>query len=209
MIAKILVLFLLCVTPGAVRAQERVPVVPTEVRPFVGRDRAVLALESADLNGDRRGDYILVVESSAPQTAGNDLRTLIIITRRADGSLTSAKSNDRVVLCRTCGGAFGDPFDGVYAERNSFTVNNYGGSWQRWNVTYKFDYSRRDRTWQLVEIYRSEYDSHDPQDESSSKSKSLTPRSFGKVDIADFDPDQVARSMSRRLRSKGRGKTAL
>jgi len=83
-----------------------------------------LACESADLNGDGRPDFVLVVETAASANDRNseDERTLMIITRGADGKLKLAKSNSSVVYCRGCGGVFGDPFDSVEVKRNSFTV---------------------------------------------------------------------------------------
>lgn len=164
--------------------------VPDEVRPFVGADMSPLACESADLNGDGRPDFVLVVETAASANDRNseDERTLMIITRGADGKLKLAKSNSNVVYCRGCGGVFGDPFDSVEVKKNSFTVINYGGSAWRWSESYTFNYSRIDKTWQLVRSVSESFHTLTPD---SMKRKVRTPKHFGKVDIADFDTSKI------------------
>jgi len=163
--------------------------VPADVRPFVGDEMSVIALASADLNGDGTTDHVLVVEktTSNRKIQGDDQRTLMIIIR-VGGKLKLAKTNSNVVYCRSCGGAFGDPFAGLVAKRNSFTVDNYGGSSWRWSESYKFSYSRRDRTWQLVMVASDSFNALDP---NVSKTRVRTPKSFGKIDIADFDTGKI------------------
>ncbi|MEQ1645659.1 MAG: hypothetical protein ABL959_19575 [Pyrinomonadaceae bacterium] len=164
--------------------------IPAEVKPFIDKDMSALACESADLNGDGTKDYILVVETAASANDRNseDDRTLIIITRETDGKLKRAKSNDNVVYCRGCGGAFGDPFDSVEVRKNSFTVVNYGGSAWRWSESYTFNYSRIDKTWQLVKSVSDSFNTLAPK---TLKRKIRTPKNFGKVDIADFNTSKL------------------
>ena len=153
----------------------------------------VIALESADLNGDGAADIILVTEDAAQADAGDadkadeahDERRLLILVRGADGKLSEVKRNEKVVYCRSCGGAFGDPFAGVTVRRGGFTVNNYGGSAWRWSESYDFNYSRRDKTWQLVRALSESFNALDPE---KVKRKIRRPKDFGKIDINDFDP---------------------
>jgi hypothetical protein len=149
-----------------------------------------IASEPADLNGDGTIDHILVLErtDAAAGEGSDDKRSLIVLTRDKNGVLKRAASNDKVVYCRSCGGVFGDPFAGIRVKRNSFTVDNYGGSNWRWSDSYKFNYSRRDRTWQLVLITKDSFQATDPD---KSKTKVITPKSFGKINLADFDPDKM------------------
>ena len=187
-IIMLIVLLALSLTVS-VSAQETIDV-PQEVKPFIGKDMSALACKSADLNGDGTKDYVLVVETSASAADRNseDDRTLLIITRGANDELKLAKSNDGVVFCRGCGGAFGDPFDSVEVKRNSFTVVNYGGSAWRWSETFTFNYSRIDKTWQLVKAVSESFNSLAPQ---NLKRKVRTPKNFGKIDIADFDSSKI------------------
>src|SRR5437016_284507 len=146
----------LCVAPIMVAAQKPELKIPLEVAPFAETGTKALALESADLNGDGRGDFILVLEKEKPTKDKDgfpaDQRPLLILTRGADGKLAVAKRNERIVMCSECGGAFGDPFDGIIAGRGTFSVEHYGGSSERWKYSYKFNYSRIDKTWQLVRV---------------------------------------------------------
>jgi hypothetical protein len=168
-------------------AQEDVKV-PDEVKPFVEAGSRAIAVEKGDLNGDGRQDYVLVLEKSNPQMGDDDFpvdqRPLLILTRGTDGKLSVAKRNDEIVMCSKCGGAFGDPFDGVRVGRNTFTVDHYGGSAWRWKYEYTFNYSRIDKTWQLVRVVELDYHTSNP---NKMKTRRYTPRDFGKIDIADFD----------------------
>ena len=115
--------------------------------------------------------------------------------RGEDGGLAEAKRNERIVMCSQCGGVFGDPFEGVTAARNTFTIMFYGGSNWRWAYSYKFNYSRVDKTWQLVRAEETEYHTSDPD---KMKTRAFTPpKDFGKIDVADFDPENYKKAPKR------------
>ena len=184
------VLICLCAAPLIAAPQGGEIIIPPEVTPFVEQGTKAIALERGDLNGDGRGDFILVLEKENPARDGNDFpanqRPLLVLLRGADGKLTAAKRNERIVMCSQCGGVFGDPFEGVVAGRNTFSVEHYGGSNWRWKYSYKFNYSRIDKTWQLVRVQELEYHTSNP---NKGKTKIYRPpKDFGKIDIADFDP---------------------
>jgi hypothetical protein len=191
----VLGLLLLCAAPSLAAAQDDELKVPAEVQPFVERGTKAIAVEAADLNGDGRGDFILVLERENPAKDENDFpvnqRPLLILVRGADGKLAEAKRNERVVMCSQCGGVFGDPFEGVIAGRNTFSVELYGGSNWRWKYSYKFNYSRLDKTWQLVRAEEISYHTSDPD---KMKTRIFTPpKDYGKIDFADFDPEKYKR----------------
>ena len=184
-------LFVLYFAPAIVCAQSSELKIPAEAQVFIGKNDHAIAFESADLNGDGTMDFLLVTEPKTAKTMGEDAgneRTLMILTGDAAGKLKLAKTNKQVVYCKSCGGVFGDPFAGIDVKRNSFTVNNYGGSNWRWSESYQFNYSRIDKTWQLV---RAESESFNALDSNKVKTKIRTPKSFGKVDIANFDPNNI------------------
>jgi hypothetical protein len=190
----------LCVAALIIAAQESEFEVPAEVAPFVESGTKAIALEKADLNGDGRGDFILVLEKENPDKDEDGFpvnqRPLLILLRGADGKLSSAKRNERIIMCSKCGGVFGDPFDGVLAGRNSFSVEHYGGSNWRWKYSYKFNYSRIDKTWQLVRVEALHYHTSDPD---QVETKIYTPpRHFGKIDVADFDPENYLKKAVKR-----------
>lgn len=174
-------------------AQESDLQIPAEVARFVEAGTKALRLEKADLNGDGFEDYLLVLEkqnvsAEDPMEAGQ--RPLLILTGDKTGKLTLAKRNDEIIMCRQCGGIFGDPFEDLIAKPKSFTAHMYGGSAWRWSYTYTFNYSRIDNTWQLVRVEESSYHTSDPD---KAKTKIYTPKTFGKIDIADFNPESYSR----------------
>ncbi len=186
-----LTLLILFLTTTFVVAQEKELKIPDEVKLFIEKDMKAIALESADLNSDGTKDYILVQDKAnfTPEEEYSDEseRPMLILVRGADGKLNIAARNDLIVRCKNCGGAYGDPFDGIEARRNGFTVSNTMGSRERSTESFQFNYSRRDKTWQLVRAVQGEYDTLKPK---SAKTKILTPpKNFGKINFADFDPD--------------------
>lgn len=195
----VLSLILLCSAPLIIAAQDNEIKIPSEVAPFIEKGTKAIALAGGDLNGDSREDFILVLEKEDPAKDENDFpvnqRPLLILARGADGKLTLAKRNERVIMCSACGGVFGDPFEGVEVAKNSFTVDHYGGSNWRWKFLYKFNYSRIDKTWQLVRVEELSYHTSDPD---KVKTKIYTPpKDFGKIDVADFDPENYLKKAAK------------
>lgn len=159
---------------------------PAEVKRILRGNSKLLAVSSADLNGDRQPDYVLVTERKGLADEGNP-RELLIAIKGKDGSLRVVKRNGKIVMCSTCGGGWGDPFPGdVFADTKTFTVQNMGGGGSRWAEEYTFSYSKRDNTWQLVEVANSSFDISDP--ENVRTVRYVPPRDYGKIDISDFDP---------------------
>lgn len=118
--------------------------IPGELRPFVLPGTRALCAAGADLNADGLRDYVLVLEKvNERDTASiwsDAPRPLLVVVRRPGGTLHVAARNDRVVYCAACGGAFGDPFEGVEVGAGTFTVYHYSGSSSRWRADYTFGY---------------------------------------------------------------------
>jgi hypothetical protein len=159
---------------------------PAEIRSFILPKTRLLAMEKADLNRDGLEDYLLVLEKQNPEQEEGQ-RPLLILTRLPDGSLKLVKQNHKLVYCSSCGGMMGDPFQGVKAGKGTFTVSHYGGSAWRWSVDTTFNYSRIDKTWQLVQVQHDSFHAGDPEKVKTERHR--PPKDFGKIDIADFDPD--------------------
>lgn len=188
---KILILLTICFSVIVTNAQTEAIKIPAEVQPFIENGSKAIALESADLNRDNLKDYILVLERENPTQKDEydypkNQRPLLILTRDKNTKLSEAKRNENIVMCSECGGMMGDPFMGVTVGKNTFTVNHYGGSAWRWGLSYKFNYSRIDKTWQLVRFEREDF--HAADQTKTMKRKIKLPKDFGKVDIAAFDP---------------------
>ena len=186
--AASLVLVALPLTGQAIEADSA----PAELKQFIGPGESLLDHVLVDLNGDGRKDAVLIVEPShVDEKARLDgeaegIRTLKIALRSPKGFLKVVKENRKIAFSRSCGGMFGDPFDGLSASSKGFTVSNYGRSAWRWNFTSTFAYSRRDATWQLVSVEQSSFHASDPDTIESKRYR--PPRDFGEIDIADFDP---------------------
>jgi hypothetical protein len=189
----LVVLAALLASPGAAAQTNRYDdaAIPAAARPFVGSDTRPIAFESADLDRDGRQDAILVVEATKrrPDDEESDgfIRTLVVLLGQPDGTYREAARNAKVAYCTGCGGVMGDPFEGVEVKPGSFTVSNAGGSNWRWTHTYTFNYSRRDRAWQLVRVVSRSLNTNQPDLEAVKVS--TPPKDFGKIDLADFDPE--------------------
>jgi hypothetical protein len=173
-------------------AQDEEIKVPSDVKPFVEKGKIAIALEVGDLNADGRKDAILVTSELIGENdkweEGAGERSVLILVREADNSLKLAARNDNVVYCRNCGGVFGDPFAGITVRGTSFTINNYGGSNDRWSYSYTFNYSRRDNNWQLVRVVDESFHALDPKN-TTKRHIYAPPKNFGLINFADFDPD--------------------
>jgi hypothetical protein len=196
---KTLLAILVLITPVLAAAQNDLIPIPDEVKPFIEKGMVAIALESGDLNGDGTKDYVLVIGTPPSETGGYDekgdaKRPTLVLISDASGKLSLAARNDEVAFCRNCGGVLGDPFQGVEINGTSFTVSNYGGSNWRWSNAFRFAYSRRDHTWQLVRVEESSFHVFEPDKE---KTTIYTPpKSFGLINFADFNPENF----------KGKGK---
>lgn len=173
--------WLACLPLGVVHAEPEKP--PAELLPLLPKGAQLLDWQNADLDNDGRPDVLLIHEAAED----DGQRTLLIALRQSDGRLNVVKRNDKVVFCRQCGGIFGDPYESLEAGKGRFTVNHYGGSNWRWAFSFDFAYSRRDKTWQLVRVDESSFHTSAPDNMKTRTYK--PPRDFGKIDFADFDPD--------------------
>ena len=188
-------LFLIAIAlPISAAAQNDAVKVPDDVKPFIEKGMIPVALETGDLNADGRKDFVLVASPRVPEgatydEAGDGARQTMILIGEANGGLTMAARNDYVVMCKNCGGVFGDPFAGVTVKGTRFTVSNYGGSNDRWGYDYTFDYSGRDKTWQLVRVEETSFHALDPV-KTERKHIYTPPKNFGLINFADFDPDK-------------------
>lgn len=155
--------------------------IPQSLKDFIEQGSKAIEIKSADLNGDGIDDFLIVTED---QDGG---RSLLIISKQPDGKLKFEKRSEVVVMCKSCGGALGDPFTGVQLKPKSFTVQHSGGSADRWTNSFTFNYSKRDKTWQLVRVEETSY--HTARPNKINTQRFTPPKDFGKIDIEEFDPD--------------------
>jgi hypothetical protein len=159
---------------------------PEPVKKLLPRNPEILAADSADLNGDRENDFIVIIQHKDPgdgidagvkgeRAQGRRLRELFIITV-THGHCSIAAKSGRAVLCSDCAAQDEDPFFGVRVGTKVFTILHKFNreSEEAWGITSKFVYSPCDKKWRLERF--SGYEGLD-----------LKPADFGPVNIEDFD----------------------
>jgi hypothetical protein len=156
----------------------------TEAQAALPAGQQVVSWEVADLNRDGRPDAIMVSEAKAA-SEDDGPRLLQVLLRQPDGKLKVVVRNEHAVMCRQCGGVFGDPFEGIQTQAGGFTLLHYGGSNWRWRADFRFAWSRRDQTWQLVAVDSLSYHTSDPDQQKQQHAR--PPRDFGLINLADFD----------------------
>lgn len=160
---------------------------PAEARSFVIKGYEMLDYITGDLNGDKRSDAILILKSAGEEASATEenTRPFLILIRQANGKLKQVKRNDNLVLCKECGGVFGDPYDNTSISNNGFTVDFYGGSSWRWGYTYHFAYKAAKSNWYLVHEKQISFQSGDP--ETTTKEVNIDETELGVVTVDDFN----------------------
>src|SRR5688500_11577808 len=127
-------------TTQFVFAQEKT--IPAEARGFLPTGYVLLDYIKGDINGDKKSDAILLAKRPDEDSLFDQEtdRPMIILVRDTKGKLKEAARNDNAILCRHCGGSFGDPYEGISLKPNGFDITFYGGSSWRWGHTYSFIY---------------------------------------------------------------------
>lgn len=164
--------------------------IPEEVKPFVPKGTAAIALRSGDLNGDGTLDFILVLNKPSVDSEYSDHEldqrpTLLIVSDRA-GKLRVAARNDSIVTCSNCDAPFTNPYGGIAIGKNNFTIEVEMGS--QFHITDKmtFAYSPRDKDWLLTRVVETDLDIYK---DTSTTLVYTTPRNFDKTTFVDFSFD--------------------
>ncbi len=162
---------------------------PSEIKAFIPEGYVPMDVSSGDLNLDTFPDVILIVkkpnESETSDVIDNPTkRPLLIILGEGNDKYKLAARNDNVVLCVSCGGAFGDPLSGISIKRGVFSVEHYAGSNWRWTKIITFKYSAKDKNWFLSRIGSDSFHTSDP---NKSKTTVKTVKNFGKVLFEKYD----------------------
>lgn len=119
---------------------------------FVPAGWRLMQTARGDLNGDGLADAVVVAESERVTDAPGDSwelpRLLVIAFAEAGGRLRLSAVSEKVVLCKGCGGVFGDPFESVEVKGGVLVVDHYSGSRDRWSLTDRFRF--QSGTWAHV-----------------------------------------------------------
>lgn len=117
-----------------------------KIREFIPDGYQVYDTASGDFNADGYTDYILVLQSIKENANSGGERPLLLLSGAAKGKLELLARNDHVVLCSTCGGVFGDPYQKISINGSYISVEHgIGGNWQ-WSrvITFKYDTEKKE-----------------------------------------------------------------
>lgn len=140
-------LAVLAAQPAPAAGPARPPAIPKTgktLEDFIPPSRAILMQAQGDLNQDGLPDLAVVLkgadEDREEGAATETPRLLLILFATKGGGYTLAASSEKAVLCKTCGGVFGDPFVTLGIENGVLVIEHYGGSSQRWGYTHRWRY---------------------------------------------------------------------
>jgi hypothetical protein len=115
----------------------------TSVKKFIpkGYDTLDGGYVKGDLNKDGKEDFVLALRSLEEEKNSfyEGERLMIVLLQTPNGLKQVGNAKD-VLMCKGCGGIFGDPWSGIQIEKGILIVDHYGGSAWRWSDTQKFRY---------------------------------------------------------------------
>ncbi len=160
--------------------------------PYTPIEDTLLVIDSIAglLNNDELLDYILVCRSiNESETEYDEYdRKSFIYLGQANGVYNQHSSNVGAVLCKNCGGIFGDPFETITIEPgNQFSISHYGGSNYRWSILSKFNYDSIADNWVLQSVENSSFTTFEPD---NVETVVFTKEKFGTVYFQDFDVNE-------------------
>ena len=157
---------------------------------LVGSGYAIASggIAEGNLNFDDFVDVILVLDILELTQTNEGTRPLGIFFGQEDGTLLLYKAFSKVNYCQSCGGTFGDPFEGIEIDNGTFTVSDYGGSAWRWSVSRTFGFNPEDNRFYLEQFTE---DSFNVFDLDTAKSETWTSETFGDVTLDEFDTDAL------------------
>ena len=124
------------------------------IKSFIPKDYDTLQTATGDLNNDGVNDVALVlynkIENKDDGSVDQDKippRLLIILFGTKQDYIKSAFSS-KAIMCKDCGGVFGDPFNDITIQKEVLVISHYGGSSDRWSFTDRFRF--QNNNWYLI-----------------------------------------------------------
>lgn len=123
-------------------------------------------LDSLEFTAHGRGFSVVILKNTEERADGppwrwEGVRPLLLYSTADDGNQELEVRNDSVILCLTCGGIFGDPYEGIEFKEDTLIIHHYGGSNWRWATTHWF-VNGLDGGWPLVRRRRVFYSVFEP-----------------------------------------------
>lgn len=159
---------------------------------FIPTGYSILDSASGDLNKDRLKDYVLILKIDEEADHADTTRPLLLLMGTGKEEYRLFARNDSVVLCKSCGGVFGDPYAGITVKNNFFSVEHYGGSNWRWTriITFRYD----TKTGQFI-LHRDAGESYHTSNPDKVKLNLHEKQDFGKLSFANYSSDKVWRNL--------------
>jgi hypothetical protein len=118
-----------------------------KIRSFIPPDYDLLDSASGDLNGDGFTDYVLILRSKTENSKNSaGVRPLLLLLGTEKNNFELTARNDSVVLCRSCGGIYDDPYQKVTVHDGYLSVQHLIGSTWKWTrvISFRYDSSIKD-----------------------------------------------------------------
>lgn len=166
--------------------------VPGELKPFIKDGYELMDFVKADLNFDNLSDYVVVLKKAGEDTIDvnssdwESPRPILLIIRKAGDKLVVAAENDELVLCKHCGGVFGDPYEGLEARAGGFSISFYGGSSWRWADNYTFSFDKQKKNWFLQKHFSTFFHMSEP--EAGKNDAAMYRSEIGDITLNEFSP---------------------
>lgn len=109
------------------------------LKAFIPAGCDTLGTAIGDLNKDGMPDLAVAIYDKAEADSMDNPRLLLVLFKTAEGYMLAGRS-EQILLCKGCGGMFGDPFAGIEIKKGVLGVDHYGGSAWRWSNTLSFRY---------------------------------------------------------------------
>ncbi|WP_276500390.1 hypothetical protein [Terrimonas pollutisoli] len=164
----------------------------TGITSFIPAGYAILDSASGDLNKDRLKDYVLILKVDEEEEHADTTRPLLLLMGTVRDQYQLLARNDSVVLCKSCGGVFGDPYAGITIKNNFFSVEHYGGSNWRWTRIITFRYDAKTKQFLL---HRDAGESFHTSDPDKMKLNLHEKEDFGKLPFAKYSYDKAWREL--------------
>lgn len=153
---------------------------------FIPKNYAILDTSFGDFNMDGKLDALIVLKVKGESDTSNADRPLLILEGIDKDKYKLAGRNDHIVFCASCGGAMGDPYEGVSIEKGTFTVMLYGGSAWRWTQDIIFFYDGKKGKYMLYQDMGESYNSTKPNKVKKIKNQK---DKWGKVSFEEYSND--------------------
>lgn len=179
-----LLLFLAFVVFSESKAQSR------PLQQFISKGFTLLDSASGDINKDGKTDLLVILKNDLEETSMDTTRPLLVLFGEDNGLYSLAAQSDSVVLCRGCGGVFGDPYAGLTVKNNFFSIEHYGGSNWRWTriITFRYDVKTK-----KIFLHRDAGESFHIEDPEKTNPYTYTKEDYGRLLFSKYSYDKIWR----------------